>query len=87
MSKFEIENASQIDEFFDFLYKIIQYNHTTVKNLFNQCKNEQKEHIDKKLSELNTLKKNIAQYEKEITQLIKDNNSEQMLNISKLFYK
>lgn len=83
MSKFEIENASQIDEFFDFLYKIIQYNHTTVKNLFNQCKNEQKEHIDKKLSELNTLKKNIAQYEKEITQLIKDNNSEQMLNISK----
>ena len=49
---FEKENKAKIEELFKYIYKIVDYNHTTALTLYEQCKNEQKNIIDKKLKEL-----------------------------------
>jgi len=40
--KFEKENKTKIEDLFKYIYKIVDYNHTTALTLFEQCKNEQK---------------------------------------------
>ena len=61
---FEIQNSNKIEELFDYINKIIQYNHSTAKTLYNQCQKEQKNQIDKKLKELSSLKIELNQFEK-----------------------
>ena len=51
-NNFEVNNKKKIDELFEYINKIIQYNYTTAKTLFKQCLKEQKNQIDKKTSEL-----------------------------------
>ena len=77
---FEINNMSKIDELFDYMNKIIEYNYTTAKTLFSQCKNEQKSRIEKKIKELNSLKDELNLFEKNMLILQKE-NSKKMLNI------
>ena len=63
-SNFESENKKKIDELFVYINQIVSYNYTTALTVFNQCKNEQKNQIDKKLliflkNELNTFDKKL----------------------------
>ena len=53
---FEAKNKKKIDELFEYINQIVQYNYTTSITLFNQCKNEQKTQIENKLKELSNLK-------------------------------
>jgi hypothetical protein len=46
---FENNNKKKIDELFDYINKIIEYNYTTAKTLFQQCLKEQKTKLTKKL--------------------------------------
>ena len=71
---FEIQNSNKIEELFDYINKIIQYNHSTAKTLYNQCQKEQKNQIDKKLKELSSLKIELNQFEKQLQQLNNINN-------------
>ena len=72
-NNFETSNEKKIDELFDYINKIIQYNYTTAKTLFQQCLKEQKNQIDKKTSELKFLYKELESFEKKIDNVIKNN--------------
>ena len=72
-NNFEINNEKKIDELFDYINKIIQYNYTTAKTLFQQCLKEQKNQIDKKTSELQFLYKELESFEKKLDNIIKNN--------------
>ena len=58
-NKFEKENKEKIEELFKYIYKIVDYNHTTALTLFEQCKNEQKNQIEKKVKELINLRQEL----------------------------
>ena len=72
-NNFENNNKKKIDELFDYINKIIQYNYTTAKTLFQQCLKEQKNQIDKKTSELRFLYKELDSFEKKLDNIIKYN--------------
>ena len=65
-NNFEVNNKKKIEELFDYINKIIQYNYTTAKTLFQQCQREQKNQIDKKTSELKVLYKELDSFEKKL---------------------
>ena len=65
-TNFETNNKQKIDELFSYINKIIQYCYTTAKTLFNQCQREQKIQIEKKISELSFLNKELDTYEKNL---------------------
>ena len=75
---FEIENNKKIKELFDYIKKIVSYNITTAKTLFNQCKKEQKIQIDKKMEELNSLRKELNMFEQKLDELCEINKKEQL---------
>ena len=58
-NKFEKENKMKIEELFQYINKIVEYNHTTSLTLYEQCKNEQKNQIDKKIKELINLRQEL----------------------------
>ena len=68
--KFEIENKKKIKELFDYIKNIVRYNITTAKTLFNQCKNEQKIQIDKKMKELSFLRKELSLFDQKLDELL-----------------
>lgn len=68
--KFEAENIKKLKELFDFIKNIIKYNITTAKTLFNQCKKEQKNNIDKKIEELSFLKKELDLFNTKLDDLL-----------------
>ena len=70
---FENNNKKKIDELFDYINKIIEYNYTTAKTLFQQCLKEQKNQIDKKATELRFLCKELDSFEKKLDNLYKYN--------------
>ena len=72
-NNFEINNKKKIDELFEYINKIIQYNYTTAKTLFKQCLKEQKNQIDKKTSELKFLYKELESFEKKLDNINKYN--------------
>ena len=72
-NNFENNNKKKIDELFDYINKIIEYNYTTAKTLFQQCLKEQKNQIDKKTSELRFLCKELDSFEKKLDNLYKYN--------------
>ena len=77
-NNFETNNEKKIEELFDYINKIIQYNYTTAKTLFQQCLKEQKNQIDKKTSELKFLYKELESFEKKIDNVIKTNKDKDM---------
>ena len=68
---FENNNNKKIDELFEYINKIIEYNYTTAKTIFQQCQREQKNQIDKKTSELKFLYKELDSFEKKLDSLYK----------------
>ena len=72
-NNFEVNNKKKIDELFEYINKIIQYNYTTAKTLFKQCLKEQKNQIDKKTSELKFLYKELESFEKKLDNVYKYN--------------
>ena len=68
-SNFEIENQKKIDELFTYINQIISYNYTTALTVFTQCKNEQKNQIDKKIKELIFLKNELDTFDKKLDEL------------------
>ena len=68
-NNFEIDNKKKVDELFDYINKIVSYNYTTALTIFNQCKNEQKIQIDKKLKELKFLKNELDTYDKKLDEI------------------
>ena len=71
-NNFENNNKRKIDELFDYINKIIQYNYTTAKTLFQQCLKEQKNQIDKKTSELKFLFKELDSFDKKLDNIYKN---------------
>ena len=72
-NNFEVNNKKKIEELFEYINKIIQYNYTTAQTLFQQCQREQKNQIDKKTSELKFLCKELDSFEKKLDNLNKYN--------------
>ena len=72
-NNFEVNNKKKIDELFEYINKIIQYNYTMAKTLFKQCLKEQKNQIDKKTSELKFLYKELESFEKKLDNVYKYN--------------
>ena len=68
--KFERENKQKIEELFKYINKIVDYNHTTALTLYNQCKNEQKNQIDKKLKELRFLREELDSYNNKLDEIV-----------------
>ena len=68
---FEITTKKKIEELFDFITKIIQYNYTMAKTLFQQCQKEQNNQIEQKTSELKFLLKELDSFEKKLENIIK----------------
>ena len=67
--KFESENRQKIEELFKYINKIVDYNHTTALTLYNQCKNEQKSQIDKKIKELVFLREELDSFNQKLTEI------------------
>ena len=65
-NNFEINYKNKIEELFDFINKIIQYNYTMAKTLFQQCQKEQNSQNEQKTSELKFLHKELDSFEKKI---------------------
>ena len=70
-NNFEINTKNKIEELFDFINKIIQYNYTVAKTLFLQCQKEQKNQIEQKTSELKFLLKELDSFDKKLYNIIK----------------
>ena len=70
--QFEEENKKRIDELFDYIQKIVNYNKTTANTLYNQCKNEQKKQINQKIEELNILRKELSEFGKQLDEIQKN---------------
>ena len=70
-NNFEINTKKKIEELFDFITKIIQYNYIMAKTLFHQCQKEQNNQIEQKTSELKFLLKELDSFEKKLENIIK----------------
>ena len=88
---FEIDNKKKIDELFEYINKIVSYNYTTALTVFNQCKNEQKNQIDKKIKELFFLKNELDSFDKKLDEISNINDKkpepENQLELDNLYNK
>ena len=89
--KFEEENKKKIEELFSYINKIITYNRTTALTLYNQCKNEQKSQIDKKIKELIFLREELELFNKQLDEIVNDDlfkdkvNPDSQLQLEKIY--
>ena len=90
-NNFELDNKKKIDELFEYINKIVSYNYTTALTVFNQCKNEQKNQIDKKIKELNFLKNELDSFDKKLDEISDINDKkpepENQLELDNLYNK
>ena len=90
-NNFETQNRKKINELFDYINKIISYNFTTALTIFNQCKNEQKNNIDKKISELKNLRNELESFSKKLEDIEiineKKQEPENQIELDNLFNK
>ena len=89
--KFEEENKKKIEELFSYINKIVTYNHTTALTLYNQCKNEQKNQIDKKVKELVFLREELELFNNQLDEIVNDDlfkdkvNPDSQLQLEKIY--
>ena len=76
-NNFEANTKKKIEELFDFINKIIQYNYTMAKTLYQQCLKEQKNQIEQKTSELKFLHKELDSFDKKLDNIYNLNNSKE----------
>jgi hypothetical protein len=69
LEEFETTNMAKIDELFTYLNKLIFYNHTTAKTVFQQCKKEQESQIFQKLDELKRVQSDIQKYSDRLSEI------------------
>ena len=90
-NNFEMDNKKKIDELFDYIKKIVSYNYTTALTVFNQCKNEQKNQINKKIKELIFLKNELDTFDKKLDEISDINDKkpepENQLELDNLYNK
>ena len=90
-NNFELDNKKKIDELFDYINKIVSYNYTTALTIFNQCKNEQKNQIDKKIKELKFLKNELDSFDQKLDEISDINDKkpepESQLELDNLYNK
>ena len=90
-NNFELDNQKKIDELFDYINKIVSYNYTTALTIFNQCKKEQKNQIDKKIKELKFLKNEVDSFDKKLDEISDINDKkpepETQLELDNLYNK
>ena len=90
-ANFENENKKKIDELFVYINQIISYNYTTALTVFNQCKNEQRNQIEKKFKELISLKNELDTFDKKLDELSDLNDKkpepESQLELDNVFNK
>ncbi len=90
-NNFEYDNKKKIDELFDYINKIVSYNYTTALTVYNQCKNEQKNQIDKKIKELKFLKNELDSFDKKLDEISDINDKkpepESQLELDNLYNK
>ena len=85
---FETKNKKKIDELFEYINQIVQYNYTTSITLFNQCKNEQKSQIENKLKELSNLKIELDSFNQQLDNFLNDipnNNPETQTKLDNIY--
>ena len=70
--KFEKENKQKIDDLFKYINKIVEYSRTTALTLFNQCRKEQKNQIDKKINELKSLREELDSFNQKLDEMFDD---------------
>lgn len=70
--KFENENRQKIEDLFNYIKKIVDYNHTTALTLYNQCRNEQKNQIDKKIKELVFLREELDSFNQKLDEIVNE---------------
>ena len=78
--KFERENKQKIEELFNYINKIVDYNHTTALTLYNQCKNEQKNQIDKILKELVFLREELDSFNQKLDEIVNEDLFKDKIN-------
>ena len=89
--KFEKENKQKIEELFNYINKIVDYNHTTALTLYNQCKNEQKSQIDKKIKELVFLREELDSFNQKLDEIVNEDlfkdkiNPDTQLQLEKIY--
>ena len=89
--KFESENKQKIEDLFGYISKIVDYNHTTALTLYNQCRNEQKNQIDKKIKELLFLRKELDSYNQKLDEIVNEDlfkdkiNPDTQLQLEKIY--
>ena len=81
-NKFEKENKAKIEELFKYIYKIVDYNHTTALTLFEQCKNEQKNQIEKKIKELINLRQELDSSNRKLDEIANEDLFKDKINPS-----
>ena len=77
---FEKENKQKIEELFNYINKIVDYNHTTALTLYNQCKNEQKSQIDKKIKELVFLREELDSFNQKLDEIVNEDLFKDKIN-------
>ena len=89
--KFENENRQKIEDLFSYIRKIVEYNHTTALTLYNQCKNEQKTQIDKKIKELCFLREELDSFNQKLDEIVNEDlfkdkiNPDTQLQLEKIY--
>ena len=78
--KFEKENKNKIEELFNYINKIVEYNHTTALTLYEQCKNEQKNQIDKKIKELQNLRQELDSFNQKLDEIVNEDIFKDKIN-------
>ena len=91
--QFEEANKKKIEDLFEYIQKIVKYNQTTANTLYFQCKDEQKKQISQKIEELNILRKELSEFEKQLNELQKNKlfqinpDSENQNKLEKIYNK
>ena len=89
--KFENENKQKIEDLFNYINKIVDYNHTTALTLYNQCRNEQKNQIDKKIKELLFLRDELDSFNQKLDEIVNEDlfkdkiNPDTQLQLEKIY--
>ena len=79
LEEFESTNLSKIDDMFQYMNKLIVYNYNTAKTVVQQCKKEQENHIETRMSELNALINELKVVENKLSNFAKNERDEKFL--------
>lgn len=74
--EFNKSNLKKIENFFNYIYKLIQYNYNIAVKVLHQCNKEQDTQIDLKLKEIDDLSEELNLIDSNLNEIRKENDSE-----------